>query len=136
MPKRISTYKKKIIDNNTKSLKWGASKTNYNSEMNSALMDMNTSALVSTKGNAILDYFGVEKNDIEDTVDMEVSEANDVPETKELMWYFFDKDGNVIAYSHDDIFSDFSSACIDAQKNVDKYPNIAYMEIRDRNDQK
>ena len=48
----------------------------------------------------------------------------------------YDKDGNVIAYSHDDIFQDFSSACIDAQKNVDKYPNIAYMEIRDRNDQK
>ena len=73
-----------IIDNNTKSLKWGASKTNYNSEMTSALMDMNTSALVSTKGNAILDYFGVEKNDIEDTVDMEVSETdefNDVNET-------------------------------------------------------
>ena len=62
-----------IIDNNIKSLKWGASKTNYASEMTSALMDMNTSALVSSKGNAILDYFGVEKNDIEDTVDMEVS---------------------------------------------------------------
>ena len=44
--------------------------------MTSALMDMNTSALVSSKGNAILGYFGVEKNDIEDTVDMEVSEAN------------------------------------------------------------
>ena len=125
-----------IIDNNTKSLKWGASKTNYNSEMTSALMDMNTSSLVSTKGNAILDYFGVEKNDIEDTVDMEVSETNDESESKELMWYLFDKDGNVIAYSHDDVFSNFSSACIDAQKNVDKYPNIAYMEIRDRNDQK
>lgn len=62
-----------IIDNNTKSLRWGASKTNYNYEMTSALMDMTTSALVSTKGNAILDYFGVEKNDIENTVDMEVS---------------------------------------------------------------
>lgn len=125
-----------IIDNNTKSLKWGASKTNYNHEMTSALMDMNTSALVSTKGNAILDYFGVEKNDIEDTVDMEVSETDDESESKELMWYLFDKDGNVIAYSHDDVFSNFSSACSDAQKNVDKYPNIAYMEIRDRNDQK
>ena len=62
-----------IIDNNIKSLKWGASKTNYASEMTNALMDMNTSALVSSKGNAILGYFGVEKNDIEDTVDMEVS---------------------------------------------------------------
>ena len=125
-----------IIDNNIKSLKWGASKTNYASEMTSALMDMNTSALVSTKGNAILDYFGVEKNDIEDTVDMEVSESDDETKTKELMWYLFDKDGNVIAYSHDDVFQDFSSACIDAQKNVDKYPKTAYMEIRDRNDQK
>lgn len=125
-----------IVDNNTKSLKWGASKTNYASEMTNALMDMNTSALVSTKGNAILDYFGVEKNDIEDTVDMEVSESDDQTEPKELIWYLFDKDGNVIAYSHDDVFPDFSSACIDAQKNVDKYPKTAYMEIKDRNEQK
>lgn len=122
-----------IIDNNTKSLKWGASKTNYATEMSNALMDMTTSALVSSKGNAILGYFGAEKNDIEDNVDMEVSESDDETETKELMWYLFDKDGNVIAYSHDDVFSDFSSACIDAQKNVDKYPKTAYMEIRDRN---